>query len=367
MTRPEPLLPSKCHSLRWSLCSPAVLGNEALVHSTQRGSSHSENKTRMTLSWKSSWPTLYCIFSLLCASGDSAGPDQFQLQPLNSTVLKASDVSFNATVQGNWQIMTWTVRGLLVLVVPFSDPSCVEFTMRNVSRGDAGPVVCAVQGAYGSKTAQLQVQENGSVSVTAGNLKVMQDEQVEFQCDTASWFPSPTVSWALNDHLVDSSLYNTTSMADGDSFNSTSVLKFQAVRNTTVECRATLETLTKPQSSSVFLVVVPKPPDWTVLIATVVSIGGFALLVLLIIGIIFCYKRRKEKQPNYRDEVRRVRTQSQLSAVTAVGRGQVNAGYVKDGQTNVIPSDITDSSFSQANGSNFWRYSYHVIHRCLML
>nr|XP_029132715.1 immunoglobulin superfamily member 5-like isoform X1 [Labrus bergylta] len=239
--------------------------------------------------------------------------------------------------------------------------------MRNVSRGDAGPVVCAVQGAYGSKTAQLQVQENGSVSVTAGNLKVMQDEQVEFQCDTASWFPSPTVSWALNDHLVDSSLYNTTSMADGDSFNSTSVLKFQAVRNTTVECRATLETLTKPQSSSVFLVVVPKPPDWTVLIATVVSIGGFALLVLLIIGIIFCYKRRKEKQPNYRDEVRRVRTQSQLSAVTAVGRGQVNAGYVKDGQTNVIPSDITDSSFSQANGSNFWRYSYHVIHRCLML
>lgn len=40
----------------------------------------------------------------------------------------------------------------------------------------------------------------------------------------------------------------------------------------------------------------PEPPDWTVLIAVVVSIGGLALLVLLIIGIIFCCRRRKEKR-----------------------------------------------------------------------
>lgn len=40
----------------------------------------------------------------------------------------------------------------------------------------------------------------------------------------------------------------------------------------------------------------PTVPDWTVLIAVVVSIGGFALLVLLIIGIVFCYRRRKEKR-----------------------------------------------------------------------
>lgn len=37
----------------------------------------------------------------------------------------------------------------------------------------------------------------------------------------------------------------------------------------------------------------PKPPDWTVLIALVVSVTGFALLMLLIYGIVFCYKRRK--------------------------------------------------------------------------
>ncbi len=88
-----------------------------------------------------------------------------------------------------------------------------------------------------------------------GNVTVMEDQQVEFQCETFGWFPIPTVSWTQNGEVVNSSLYNTTSMADGDSFNSTSVLKFQAVRNTTVECQATVPTLTKPQSSSVFLVV----------------------------------------------------------------------------------------------------------------
>ncbi|CAJ1064561.1 immunoglobulin superfamily member 5 [Xyrichtys novacula] len=330
----------------------------------------------MTVSWKMSW--LFCIFSLLYTIG--AGPDQFQLRPLNTNALQGSDVSFNASVQGSWQIMTWMVRDLLVLTIPFSgditsiskrftarfcsgDPSCVEFTIRNVSRGEAGSVVCTVQGEFGSKTATLIVQESGTVNITEGDVKVNQDEQVEFRCVMAAWFPTPNVSWALNGQTVDTKLWNTTHMDNGDYVNSTSVLKFQAVRNTTVECQATVETLTKPQTSSVFLVVVPKPPDWTVLIAMVVSIGGFALLVLLIIGIIFCYKRRKEKKSSYQDEMRRVRTQSQLSAVTAAGRGQVNAGYVKDGQTRVAGSDITDSGFSQANGSSYFEMPDVIKHR----
>uniref|UniRef100_UPI0037E957CE immunoglobulin superfamily member 5 n=1 Tax=Semicossyphus pulcher TaxID=241346 RepID=UPI0037E957CE len=305
---------------------------------------------------------------------DSAGPDAFQLEPLNATVLQGSDVTFNATVQGDWQVMTWQVRSLLVVNVPAigdissssqrftagfcsrGDTGCVEFTIHNVSREDAGSVVCTMLGEYGSKTAQLSVQESGTVNIIGGNTTVKQDEQVEFQCVMPGWVPAPTVTWALNGQPVDSSLYNTTSMAEGDSFNSSSVLTFQAVRNTTVECRGTVLALMNPKSSSVFLVVVPKPPDWTVLIAVVVSIGGFALLVLLIIGIIFCYKRRKEKEPNYQDEMsRRVRTQSQLSSVTAAGRrqGQVNAGYVKDGQTSVTPSDVTDSGFSRGNGFHY--------------
>ncbi|XP_075343382.1 uncharacterized protein igsf5a [Odontesthes bonariensis] len=100
---------------------------------------------------------------------------------------------------------------------------------------------------------------------------------------------------------------------------------------------AAVPALKTPQSSSVFMVVVPT--DWTVLIAIVLSFAALALLVLLILGIVFCYKRRKEKEPNYQDEVRRVRTQSHLSGVNAPGQkqGQVNPSF--EGQTSVTPSD----------------------------
>lgn len=82
-----------------------------------------------------------------------------------------------------------------------------------------------------------------------------QGQQVEFQCDTSAWLPEPTVSWAVNGVAVDSSQVNTSSAADGDFFNSTSVLKFQAASSGTVECRATIAALRNPISSSVFLTV----------------------------------------------------------------------------------------------------------------
>nr|XP_040039171.1 immunoglobulin superfamily member 5 isoform X2 [Gasterosteus aculeatus aculeatus] len=307
------------------------------------------------------------ICLLLCAAGAVLG--EFQLEPLNLTVLQGSDARFNATVKGPWRVMTWNVGGLMVLNIlitgdiassseQFSagfcsnDRSCVEFTIRNVTRSvDASPVICSMLGDHGSKTAQLYIQESGTVSVRGQNVTVVQqDQQVEFQCVTSAWFPMSTVTWSQNGQAVNSNLYNTTGMADGDTFNSTSVLTFQAVRNTTVECLATVSSLTSPQLSSVFLVVVPKPRDWTVLIAVVVSIGGFALLVLLILGIIFCYKRSKEKQPNYQDEMRRARTQSQMSGGDAAEQrqGHENAGYLPEG---VPPSRLTDSGFSQENGS----------------
>ena len=100
---------------------------------------------------------------------------QFELQPVNLTLLQGSEAQINATVQGSWAFMTWTVGGLLVVTVPFSgnatsdsprfsarlcsgDSSCVEFTIHNVTRADSGSVVCFVQGSYGAKTAQLSVQ-----------------------------------------------------------------------------------------------------------------------------------------------------------------------------------------------------------------
>uniref|UniRef100_A0A8C9Z0H2 Immunoglobulin superfamily, member 5a n=1 Tax=Sander lucioperca TaxID=283035 RepID=A0A8C9Z0H2_SANLU len=196
----------------------------------------------------------------------SAVSGLFQLQPLKSNVLQGSDARFNATVQGNWQFMTWTFQEILVLSFfsngditsskeQFSarfcsggDTSCVEFSIHNVSRNESGPVICIVLGG--------EVRDKrGTVNIKGENVTVIQGQQVEFLCVTSAWYPTPTVSWTWNGQAVNSSLYNTSSMADGDTFNSTSVLKFQAESNTTVECRATVQALTNPESSSVFLVV----------------------------------------------------------------------------------------------------------------
>ncbi|KAG7516833.1 immunoglobulin superfamily member 5 [Solea senegalensis] len=317
----------------------------------------------MSLSWKSRAMLLH-ICLLLCAQGVML--QQFLLRPQNSTVLHGTDASFQAEVDGSWQVMTWHVRGFLVLSVPVNDnvtssseqfsarfcsagdTRCVEFTIHNVTRRESGPIMCTVLGEYGSKTAQLYVEETGTINILGGNVTATQDQEVAFQCVTNTWFPAPTITWTLNGHAVDSSLPNTTSVADGDSFNSTSILKFHAVGNTIVACHATVPTSTNPLSSSVFLGVVPKPPDWTVLIAVVLSFGCFALLVLLILGIIFCCKRRKEKQSTYQDEMtRRVRTLSQISSVSVPGqsRGQVNTGFELEGQTSVqAPSELSDHS-----------------------
>lgn len=86
-------------------------------------------------------------------------------------------------------------------------------------------------------------------------MAVERGQQVEFQCDTSAWFPEPDVGWAFNGAAVDSISYNTTSIAVGDFYNSTSVLNFHAVSNATVECRATVAALKNPISSSVFLAV----------------------------------------------------------------------------------------------------------------
>lgn len=101
----------------------------------------------------------------------------------------------------------------------------------------------------------LCFSESGTVSIMGGNLTVVQDQHVEFQCITAAWFPAPTISWTRNGQLVNSSLYSTTNVTEGDYYNSTSVLQFPAVIDTTVECLATVQTLRSPQTSSVFLVV----------------------------------------------------------------------------------------------------------------
>lgn len=97
--------------------------------------------------------------------------------------------------------------------------------------------------------------DSGTISIMNQGMSVTQDQQVEFHCLTRGWFPQPTVGWSLNGIAVNSSLYNTSSMEDGDFFNSTSILNFKAVSSATVECSAMLAALTRPRSNSTFMVV----------------------------------------------------------------------------------------------------------------
>ncbi|KAG7251299.1 hypothetical protein CRUP_001170, partial [Coryphaenoides rupestris] len=134
----------------------------------------------------------------------------------------------------------------------------------------------------------------GTVSILSGNLTVNQGEEAEFRCEAFHWFPVPAVTWWLDGVAFSSDLYNTTtSQPQGGLVNATSVLRAPAVRGGEVQCRASVAAATV--SDAVYLVVIPTPTDWTVLIAVVVSFAGAALLALLIIGIIFCCRRKKEK------------------------------------------------------------------------
>ncbi|RVE64271.1 hypothetical protein OJAV_G00144930 [Oryzias javanicus] len=293
----------------------------------------------MMVLWKIS-PVLLCISILL-----RSVKMEIQLEPMNATILLGSDIQFYASVQGSWDVMTWQVGGFQVLTIQkngevtsenrFSamfcqdtDTSCVQFTIYNISRADAGLVSCIVQGSYAPKTANLSVQESGTLHILGGNQTVNQVQQVQFQCIAAGWYPTPSISWSENGQAVDSSVFNTTSSSiSGGLYNSTSILRFYASSSTAITCSATISTLQKPLSDDVFLTVVP--PDWTVLVAVVVSFGSCALLVLLIVGIVFYNKQKKGKQLNYTDEMRRVRTQSHISSVTSPEnrRGQDNPSF----------------------------------------
>lgn len=131
---------------------------------------------------------------------------------------------------------------------PERDSSCSHLSVTKLTTGSESRCSLAL-----NPPLSLSVLVSGMVSITGASLSVMQDQQVEFQCITSAWYPEPIVGWRLNGVAFNSS--NTTIMIDGVSFDSTSVLTFQAVSNTTVECWATVASLSIPISSSVFLVV----------------------------------------------------------------------------------------------------------------
>ncbi|XP_030648149.1 immunoglobulin superfamily member 5 [Chanos chanos] len=266
-----------------------------------------------------------------------------QIEPQNAVVLVDAEARFNCSPTAHvWHVMIWSVGEEVVLTVvqetgsvENSDRfSAVNYTttesqrweliVRNVSRSDSGPVTCAIQN-IGRQTANLTVQERGTVNIVGGDQTITKGEEAIFQCQADGWFPEPHISWTLNGVVVDKNSYNTTKEEQGSLFNSVSVLRHTALGNSSVECLASVPAMSTPLRSSVYLIVGKR--NSTVLIAVTVSFGSAALLALLIIAIVFCCKKKKKARSTYQEEVR-ARSQS-------VRQGTNNLGYVTDNSDSV--------------------------------
>ncbi|XP_063058439.1 immunoglobulin superfamily member 5 [Engraulis encrasicolus] len=241
---------------------------------------------------------------------------QVQLEPSDRAALVGSDASFNCSLTQDWAVMTWSINtiGENILVMTITKDSGLivvdkrydavnytilgmykwEFTMKNLTRNDSGVITCSVL-SFPSVSAQLSVQESGSLSIIGGNVTVKPGAQASFLCEALGWFPKPEISWSVGGAPAGTERYNTTVTANGATFNSKSTLWIEATDTGQVQCLAEVAALATPKTSSVFLIVDNTPPDRTVLIAVTVSFSLAALLVLLIIGIIFCVRRKKAK------------------------------------------------------------------------
>ncbi|XP_050976297.1 immunoglobulin superfamily member 5 [Labeo rohita] len=271
---------------------------------------------------------------------------QVQLQPPNAAVLSGSKARFNCSTPQPQSVMNLLVNGLLVITIleatgvlnstdrfsatNFTTPGDYkwELVINNVRRDDAGEITCQVLGGV-AQTATLSVQERGSVEIVGGNQTKTEGTQTEFLCKAVGWFPEPNVSWSVNG---EANSCNSSSVAQGNQFNSNCTLTVTAIKNSSVQCLVKIPALSTPDGRTVFLTVEKLAKrDQTVLIAVTVAFSAAALLFLIIYGIFFFCKRRKKKS-GYQEEIRRARIQSQnRTPATENVQGRDNQGYNRDG------------------------------------
>ncbi|XP_062870483.1 immunoglobulin superfamily member 5 [Trichomycterus rosablanca] len=236
--------------------------------------------------------------------------------PSAATVLVNNSVKFNCSAsRPGYTAMTWLLNGRLAVTISESagvldhidhysvvnystlGTAIFEFIIKNVTRTDTGTVACQVQGGV-PMTASLNIQQSGTLDILGTDRTVTEGDQVTFQCFATDWFPAPDITWALNGTAVNKTLYNTTTVANGNLSNSNSTFKLTAMNNASVECLASIAALSSPLSKKVNLTVrKPKVRDYRVLLGVVLGFGLAALLFLLIILILFCCKKRRWRDP----------------------------------------------------------------------
>ncbi|XP_054980518.1 immunoglobulin superfamily member 5 [Sorex araneus] len=277
--------------------------------------------------------------------------------PRDATVLAGSEARFNCTVSPGWQLLMWTLNGVVVLSLTpsevivtnerFTEQSypvgagggnISELTIHSVQLGDAGQVSCSLQGNGQSSTAVLSVQAVGTLSIPKTG-PVLRNQPCNVTCNASGWTPLPELSWELEIPAVNSSYSN---VLEPNNPNSTSsVLTLVPQDSGPVTCVARMRGLSEPRSVTANLTVVsslggsgpgPALPTWAIVLLAV-SLTLLLILIITLVVIFCCYypRRREKKAWSYQSEVRKPADVKPSSTSDVKTRGgEENSGYISD-------------------------------------
>ncbi|XP_042343233.1 butyrophilin subfamily 2 member A2 isoform X2 [Plectropomus leopardus] len=298
---------------------------------------------------------VFSVLVLLLSCRIQAVGAQMKLSPETLTVVRGEEARFTCSAPNTqWTVMVWLLNGTAVLtisreigVLPSINPNVTAekssgrdswvFVLKNTERQNQGQVTCDLQG-IDRKTANLFVQEKGSVKVVGDDRLAFKGQSILFECQAAGWYPQPALQWHVNDKKVSQAEYNISSQESGKSlFTVTSNLSVTAAKSSHVVCLASVSALPIPLKSSVHLTVVAEvvqeEDDCTIPLAVTASLSAVLLLLLLCVCTVLWYRQRRQAKPGPQDSIWFNQSVSGRGPVAEATGGKVNLGYSSEGLT----------------------------------
>ncbi|TRY91300.1 hypothetical protein DNTS_004945, partial [Danionella cerebrum] len=287
------------------------------------------------------------------------------LEPKNATVLRGRDVNFICSTNESWDVMTWLLMGRSVLSIsaqhgPLGRDESVSVVNRSTALMSLWELILhnasfipTVQDLMcdllpsGRASSSLFVQEKGSVRIVEDDLSVPEGTLIIFHCQAFGWYPEPSMSWMVNESIVNED-YNTSTIQDPTSFlfNSSSKLQIKAENSVTLQCWASVSAPLSLQTSTVRITVEAPDmtPDYTVLIAVVASVCTVILLALVIL--LLCHRKKLSKSSSENKS----RSSHESRSADDETRGKVNMGYHAEDLTSPGHSDLGNRAGSRIHG-----------------
>ncbi|XP_041851401.1 uncharacterized protein igsf5b isoform X2 [Melanotaenia boesemani] len=298
---------------------------------------------------------------------------KMKLSPASLTIVRGDEAVFTCSPSTpDWTVMEWRLKGRSLLtiskstgVLPTVNPNVTavedgigwQLVLKNTQKDDEGEVICELQ-HIDFRTANLFVQERGTVTVFGDNRLAFKGQSVLFQCQAAGWYPQPVLQWLVDRKEVNQQEYNISTTQIKSLFTVTSNLSVMATKSFPVHCLASVSALKKPLKSGVNLTVVAEvlqeeQDDCTVPLAVTASLSALLLLTLLCICIVLCYRHRKQAKANPQEAKGSGHCVLGRSSVAAVTGGNVNLGYSSEGPTGADYSEIITEIRSKMDFASF--------------